>query len=98
MSASEALIETAVLQRLGELSGWSLKNGKLHKIIVFNSFSQAFAFMTEAALYSERKNHHPEWINVYKTVEIFLRTHDADGITEKDFAWAVMADSILALK
>ncbi|MCL4171478.1 UNVERIFIED_CONTAM: hypothetical protein GTU68_014762 [Idotea baltica] len=50
--------------------------------------------MTQAAIISERDNHHPEWFNVYKTVKVDLTTHDANGISEKDFALATAMDDI----
>ena len=64
---------------------WTEKNDKLNAEFVFEDFSQAWAFMTEVAILSERKNHHPEWTNVWNRVTINLSTHDAGGvITEKD--------------
>lgn len=58
----------------------------------FEDFAQAFAFMSELALYSERVQHHPEWRNVYNRLQVRLSTHDAGGISERDFAWAAVAD------
>ena len=63
---------------------------------VFKDFSQAFAFMTRAALMAEKMDHHPEWFNVYKTVEVTLSTHDAGGLTVKDIALARAMDSFAA--
>jgi len=64
---------------------WIEKNNKLTAEFVFEDFSQTWAFMTEVAILSERKNHHPEWTNVWNRVTINLSTHDAGGvITEKD--------------
>ena len=51
---------------------------------VFADFTQAFAFMTQVALVAEKRDHHPEWSNVYNTVSVTLTTHDAGGLTEKD--------------
>ena len=67
---------------------WTIKDKKLHREFVFKNFVEAFGFMTQAALISERMNHHPEWFNVYKTVVVDLTTHEANGITERDFALA----------
>ncbi len=63
---------------------------------VFKDFNQAFGFMTRAALTAEKMDHHPEWFNVYKTVEVTLSTHDAGGLTEKDIALAKAMDSFAA--
>ena len=65
---------------------WEIEdNGKkLKKEFKFKSFIEAFSFMTQIAIYAEKKDHHPEWSNVYNRVEICLTTHDAGGITEKD--------------
>ena len=57
---------------------------KIKKTFKFNSFIEAFSFMSKVAIYAEKKDHHPEWSNVYNKVEICLTTHDAGGITEKD--------------
>lgn len=68
-----------------EDGGWKEKNNKLHKKFQFKNFSEAFAFMTRVAIEAEKMNHHPEWKNVWNTVEIWLSTHDAgDVVTEKD--------------
>jgi len=64
---------------------WTVVDGKLHREFVFKDFVQAFGFMTQVALLAERADHHPEWFNVYKTVIVDLTTHEADGITQRDF-------------
>ncbi len=64
---------------------WIEKNDKLNAEFLFEDFSQTWAFMTEVAMLAERKNHHPDWSNVWNKVIIHLSTHDAGGvITEKD--------------
>src|ERR1700731_2266211 len=75
---------------MGKLSGWSDVTGRdaITKKFTFKDFNQAFGFMTRAALAAEKMDHHPEWFNVYKTVEVTLSTHDAGGVTEKDVALA----------
>lgn len=73
-----------VRESLEKLSGWQLEQGKLHRKFQFKSFVDAFGFMSACALIAEKRNHHPEWSNVYSTVEVFLTTHEADGITERD--------------
>jgi 4a-hydroxytetrahydrobiopterin dehydratase len=77
-----------VRARLRGLPGWRLEGGHLHKRFVFVDFVQAFAFMTKSALSAERLQHHPNWSNVYKTVEVELWTHDVGGVTVYDFALA----------
>ena len=81
-------------QLLVGMPGWSLVNGKLHREYVFPDFVAAFGFMTKVALAAETMNHHPEWFNVYNRVTIDLTTHDAGGITEKDFDLARAIDAI----
>ena len=69
-------------------SEWKIINGKLYIKLGFSNFVHAFGFMTKVAIAAEKMNHHPEWSNVYKTVEIYLVTHEASGITKKDFELA----------
>jgi 4a-hydroxytetrahydrobiopterin dehydratase len=76
---------------------WKKKSNKLHQKFKFKNFSEAFAFMTRVALEAEKMDHHPEWTNVWNTVEIWLSTHDAgDIVTEKDQKLAKKIDSILS--
>jgi 4a-hydroxytetrahydrobiopterin dehydratase len=71
---------------LAKLSGWSEATGRdaITRKFTFKDFNEAFGFMTRAALVAEKMDHHPEWFNVYKTVEVTLSTHDAGGVTELD--------------
>ncbi len=72
---------------------WQETNNKLYKKFSFNDFAEAFAFMTKVALAAEKVDHHPEWKNIYNTVEIWLSTHDAgDVVTKKDQELAVKID------
>ena len=80
--------------RLAQLDGWSLQHGKLHKDFTFESFVQAFGFMSSVALVAESMNHHPEWFNVYNRVSIDLTTHDAGGLSRLDFEFAAKADAL----
>ena len=74
---------------------WTEENNTLKAIFKFKDFTQAFAFMTEVAFHAEKQNHHPEWSNVWNTVEIHLKTHDAgDIVTEKDHAMAKAIDAV----
>ena len=75
---------------------WEEANNKLYKKFQFKDFSEAFAFMTKVALAAEKMNHHPEWKNVWNTVEVWLSTHDAgDIVTEKDRKLADKIDTLL---
>ena len=76
------------------LSDWTVQNDKLHKQYHFDSFIEAFGFMTSVALVAESMNHHPEWTNVYNRVTIDLTTHDSGGISALDFELAKRADEI----
>jgi 4a-hydroxytetrahydrobiopterin dehydratase len=71
---------------LAKLHGWSEVKGRdaIAKKFVFADFNAAFGFMTRSALVAEKLDHHPEWFNVYKTVDVTLSTHDAGGLTELD--------------
>lgn len=76
---------------------WVEKENALHATFTFKNFSEAFAFMTRVAMLSEKMDHHPEWRNVWNTVEITLRTHSAGNtITEKDRELARAIDRLFA--
>ena len=78
---------------------WAEQNNALYKKFQFKNFSEAFAFMTRVALAAEKADHHPNWKNIYNTVEIRLNTHDAgDIITEKDKALSQQIDAIASGK
>jgi 4a-hydroxytetrahydrobiopterin dehydratase len=81
---------------LAKLTGWSEASGRnaITRKFVFADFNAAFGFMTRAALVAEKLDHHPEWFNVYKTVEVTLATHDAGGVTELDVELAQAMDRI----
>jgi 4a-hydroxytetrahydrobiopterin dehydratase len=85
---ADALTDDQVQDRLGELPGWELVDGKLHCELVLADFVAAFGLMAQVAVWAEKLNHHPEWSNVYNRVTIDLTTHDAGGITDKDFELA----------
>jgi 4a-hydroxytetrahydrobiopterin dehydratase len=89
------LSQEEIDEELKNLSGWSIVNEKLHKEIEFESFNQAFGFMTRAAMEIEKMNHHPEWFNVYNRLVIDLMTHDAGGITRNDINLAQILNSLL---
>ena len=83
-----------ISEELKNLPGWSIKDEKLHKDFEFESFNQAFGFMTRAAMEIEKMNHHPEWFNVYNKLSVDLMTHDAGGITENDIQLARILNSL----
>ena len=75
---------------------WKESKNKLYKKFQFKDFSEAFAFMTRVAIEAEKMNHHPEWKNVWNTVELWLSTHDAgDIVTDKDRKLAGKIDALL---
>ncbi|MFI5299782.1 MAG: 4a-hydroxytetrahydrobiopterin dehydratase [Polyangiales bacterium] len=78
------LDEAEVSAAIAMLSGWSLRDGKLHRDFAFADFTHAFGFMAAAATVIQARDHHPEWSNVYGKVAIDLVTHDAGGITSLD--------------
>ena len=88
MANRQKLSDADIRAKLSGIPGWSVADGKLHREYKFKDFVQAFGFMTSAALVAESMNHHPEWFNVYSTVNVDLATHDAGGITELDFTLA----------
>jgi 4a-hydroxytetrahydrobiopterin dehydratase len=78
------------------LKDWREVTGRdaITKTYGFKDFNEAFGFMTRVALAAEKMDHHPEWFNVYKRVEVTLSTHDAGGVTEKDIALANLMDTL----
>ena len=91
-----ALDPSTCQTRQAALPGWQhdAARGAIQRSFKFGDFNQAFAFMTALALYAERHDHHPEWSNVYNRVDITLTTHDAGGLTERDFGFARQADAL----
>jgi 4a-hydroxytetrahydrobiopterin dehydratase len=80
------------------LPGWKEVEGRepIERTVVFRDFNEAFGFMSRAALVAEKNDHHPEWRNVYKTVEVVLATHDAGGVTARDVELAKAMNAIAA--
>jgi 4a-hydroxytetrahydrobiopterin dehydratase len=91
----EKLSDGEITQALGRVPGWAVVTGKLHRELKFGTFVDAFGFMTRLAMIAERRDHHPEWQNVYDRVTIDLTTHEAQGITERDVALAEAANALL---
>lgn len=90
------LTDAELRSALAGLSGWKLAEGKLHREYKFADFTHAFGFMATAATAIEKRDHHPEWLNVYNRVVVDLTTHSAGGITEKDVELAKLLDSFAA--
>lgn len=92
--ARDKLDEAAISEALASLANWRRVEGRsaIARTFTFRNFSEAFAFMTRTALAAEKLDHHPEWTNVYKTVEVTLSTHDVDGVTELDIDLAKRMD------
>ena len=88
MSSIVRLSDAEIATRLSPLAAWTLAAGKLHRELRFAGFVEAFACMSAVALVAERMNHHPEWFNVYNRLVIDLTTHDAGGISARDFELA----------
>lgn len=95
---AERLSAEARKSALKGLSGWTETAGReaIERTFVFKDFNEAFGFMSRVALVAEKKDHHPEWRNVYKTVEVVLATHDAGGVTVLDIALAKAMNAIAA--
>ena len=83
----EKLGDAAIEKRLSQAAGWALAADRrsISRSFRFADFNQAFGFMTRVALAAEKADHHPEWSNVYNRVEVRLTTHDAGGLTARDF-------------
>lgn len=84
----EKLSERTIEERLDKLEGWDYVDGAIEANFEFKNFRDAFSFMTKIAFECEIQKHHPNWCNVYNKLHIRLHTHDAGGVTEKDFRLA----------
>lgn len=93
------LSDQEIQQHLQQLdNSWTHKGDFIQREIMFRDFVEAFSFMTSVAFIAEKHGHHPDWNNVYNKVNISLNTHDAGGVTEKDFQLAKAIDGILKNK
>ena len=92
----QKLVGDASRQALARVPGWREVEGRdaIARKFLFKDFNEAFGFMTRAALVAEKMNHHPEWSNVWRNVEVTLSTHDAGGLTELDIRLAEAMDKI----
>jgi 4a-hydroxytetrahydrobiopterin dehydratase len=86
------LPDSEIESRVRELPGWRYDDGKLRRQYAFADFPCAFAFMTRCAFAAETLNHHPDWSNVWNKVDVVLWSHDAGGVTDRDFALAKAMD------
>lgn len=94
MNTRAKLPASEIETELAKLKGWSGSGDAIAKTFTFRDFNEAFGFMTRAALVAEKMDHHPDWKNVYKTVEVRLSTHDAGGVTALDFKLAAAMNRI----
>ena len=90
----QKLEKAARAQAMNKLTGWKKTRGRdaIHKTFVFADFNAAFAWMARVAMMAEKFDHHPEWSNVYKTVNVTLTTHDAGGLSDLDIKMARFMD------
>ena len=86
--------DAEIAAALPTLAGWTLHDGKLHREYKFPDFKRAIDFIVAAVPGIEKMNHHPEWANVYNRVTVDLSTHDAGGITQKDFDLGALLESV----
>ncbi len=91
----EKLTDVQIEAKLQNLAGWEIKDEKLHREFKLKNFVQAFGFMSQVAILAEKANHHPEWFNVYNRVEIDLTTHEAGGISDRDFELAEQINALV---
>lgn len=84
-----------IKQKLGGLQGWNYAKDAIHTSFKFKNFKEAFTAMTRIAFEAEALQHHPDWSNTYNELEISLSTHDAGGVTEKDFKLAAIIEKIV---
>jgi len=91
---SAKLDDKQIDQKLSQLDGWQRDGDLIRRELKFDDFVQAFGFMTKVALQAESMQHHPNWYNVYNTVRIELSSHDAGGLTDKDFDLAGRIDAL----
>lgn len=89
------LDESALTEALAEIPAWTRDGDHVRRTFRFDDFVDAFGFMSRVALLAEKANHHPEWSNVYGTVEIGLTTHDVGGLSRHDVDLAKAIDALV---
>ena len=92
----EALSEKVILEKLQGFKDWTYNENAIHTSLEFQDFKDAFSVMTRIAFEAEKLNHHPDWTNVYNNLQISLSTHDAKGVTQKDFDLAKIIDELVS--
>ncbi len=90
------LTKSQIEEKMKSFEGWDYGEDAIHTSLEFTDFKDAFAVMTRIAFEAEKLNHHPDWSNVYNTINISLSTHDAGGVTEKDFELAAIIDTLVS--
>ena len=91
----QKLSKEEIQDRLKDLDGWEYEEDSLYTSLKFNNFKEAFVMMTGIAFEAEAMQHHPNWYNSYNILEIRLQTHEADGVTAKDFKLAGIINGLL---
>ncbi len=92
----EALSEKIILEKIQDFKDWTYNENAIHTSLEFKDFKDAFSVMTRIAFEAEKLNHHPDWTNVYNNLQISLSTHDAKGVTQKDFDLAKIIDELVS--
>ena len=92
------LSETAILSKIETLLEWEYYDNALHTDFEFDNFKDCMSAMNRIAFECEALNHHPEWTNIYNTLDITLTTHDAGGVTELDFKLAAEINKIVEVE
>lgn len=92
----QTFTEAEIKERLSEIEGWKYDDNAIHTAFEFSNFKEAFTIMTRIAFEAEQLQHHPDWSNVYNQLHISLSTHDAGGVTEKDFILAKAINELVS--
>jgi len=92
---TRAATEPEIVDALADLQGWKRAGGAISKTFTFKDFVAAWGFMSRVALLAEKRDHHPDWRNVWNKVEITLSTHDVGGLSTLDFELAVAIDRMV---
>jgi 4a-hydroxytetrahydrobiopterin dehydratase len=91
------LTDAEIAEHMLALPNWELGTDRIRRVFRFKDFVEAFGWMSSIAIVAESMNHHPEWRNVWATVEVELSTHDAGGLTELDMKLASKMDELSRL-
>ena len=92
----EKLTASQIETKLEGLEGWEFNENGIETTFEFQNFKEAFTLMTRIAFECETLGHHPDWTNVYNRLHIRLSTHDAGGVTEKDFELALLIEQLVS--